>query len=69
MPFMQSFDVVFDVVKDVASGAVPDTNFQCYSLKDVQAAGRITDDILKGITEAAFCIADVTGHNPNVMCI
>jgi|GEM_PF-1060437 len=67
MPFMESFDPVFDVVKEVACATIPDENFECYSLKEVYAAGRITDDILRGLAEAAFCIADVTGHNPNVM--
>jgi len=67
MPFMAAFDSVFQVVKTAACGCVPDTDLQCHWLKDVHAAGRITDDILNGLTEAAFCIADVTGHNPNVM--
>lgn len=67
MPFEKSFDPVFAVVKGVACGPTPAANFECYWLKDVHAAGRITDDILTGLSEAAFCIADVTGHNPNVM--
>ena len=67
MPFMESFDPVFEVVKDVAYRTIRDANFQCYWLKDIHAAGLITDDILRGLTEAAFCVADVTGHNPNVM--
>jgi nucleoside 2-deoxyribosyltransferase len=67
MPFSQDFDHVFELVKSVATTAVPETQFECYWLKDVHAAGRITDDILSGINEAAFCIADVSGHNPNVM--
>lgn len=67
MPFMEAFDPVFDAVKNVACGTIHDANFECYWLKDVHAAGRITDDILRGLNEAAFCIADVTGHNPNVM--
>lgn len=67
MPFMDAFNSVFEVVKDVAYGTIPDANFKCHWLKDDHAAGRITDDILNGLTEAAFCIADVTGHNPNVM--
>jgi hypothetical protein len=67
MPFAGAFDAVFAAVNDVASSAVPGTTVDCYWLKDVHAAGRITDDILKGLSEAAFCIADVSGHNPNVM--
>lgn len=67
MPFVGSFDSVFDAVKNVACGAIEEPGFECYWLKDVHAAGRITDDIIGGLSEAAFCIADVTGHNPNVM--
>jgi hypothetical protein len=67
MPFAGAFDPVFEAVKEVATTAVPGTLVECYWLKDVHAAGRITDDILGGLSEAAFCIADVSGHNPNVM--
>ena len=67
MPFVSSFDAVFAAVKTAASGTIHEASFECYWLKDVQAAGRITDDIIKGLSEAAFCISDVSGHNPNVM--
>ncbi len=67
MPFATAFDSVFEVVKKTAISAVPDTTFECYWLKDVQSAGCITDDILEGLNNATFCIADVSGHNPNVM--
>ncbi len=67
MPFATAFDPVFDVVKKVATSAVPGAVFECYWLKDVKSAGRITDDILIGLHEAAFCIANVSGHTPNVM--
>lgn len=67
MPFIDSFNPVFKVVKGVARRTIQDDNFHCEWLKDKHAAGRITDDILKGLAEATFCIADVTGNNPNVM--
>jgi hypothetical protein len=67
MPFTAVFDPVFEVVKEVATSAVPGAPFQCNWLKDDRSAGRITDDIIKGLNEATFCIADVSGHNPNVM--
>lgn len=67
MPFAEPFDAVFEAVKNVATTAVPGTSVECYWLKDIHSAGRITDDILTGLNEAAFCIADVSGHNPNVM--
>jgi len=67
MPFAEAFDPVFQAVSEVAASAVPETDFDCYWLKDVHAAGNITDDIVHGLSEATFCIADLTGDNPNVM--
>ena len=67
MPFLEPFDSVFDAVRDAARESIGDANFDCYWLKDVHAAGRITDEIRSGLSEAAFCIADVTGNNANVM--
>jgi hypothetical protein len=57
----------WEVAAEVAADAVAATDFDCYWLKDVHAAGRITDDIIRGLGDAAFCIADVSGDNPNVM--
>jgi hypothetical protein len=67
MPFKETFDPVFSAIKDVACSSIPEANFECYWLKDVHAAGRITDDIITGLSGATFCIADLSGNNPNVM--
>jgi hypothetical protein len=67
MPFQPRFDPVFAVIRQAATHAVPGERIDCHWLKDVQAAGRITDDILAALHRCALCIADVTGHNPNVM--
>ena len=67
MPFPEAFDAVFRAVSETARAIGGEQTFECYWLKDVHAAGSITDDIIHGLTEATFCIADVTGHNPNVM--
>jgi hypothetical protein len=67
MPYQPEFDPVFRAVSKSATDALPGQPVDCFWLKDVQSAGRITDDIVQGIEEAAFCIADVTGNNPNVM--
>ena len=67
MPFTTTFDPVFEVVGRAAAGAVPGTRVECVWLKDVHAAGMITHDIIAGLNEATFCIADVSGNNPNVM--
>lgn len=67
MPFGDELDPVFETVRDSTKRAVPDQEIHCYWLKDVHAAGRITDDIVTSLQRAALCIADVTGCNPNVM--
>jgi len=67
MPFKEVFNPIFDAVRDAAYSSIPDSAFECYWLKDIHAAGRITDDIIKGLTESSFCIADVSENNPNVM--
>ena len=67
MPFAPEFDAVFQAVKLGASNALPKQPIDCYWLKDTLYPGRITDDILHGIQHSAFCIADLTGNNPNVM--
>ncbi len=67
MPFGDEFDPVFQTVRTAASNAMPDEEIDCHWLKDVVAAGRITDDILGALHSATLCVADVTGSNPNVM--
>ena len=67
MPFGEAFDPVFRAVRNTVAGAVPGQPIDCYWLKDVHAAGRITDDIVAGIQKAALCVSDVTRSNPNVM--
>ena len=67
MPFAAEFDPVYETVRATVRHAIPQEAVECYSLKHVHSAGRITDDIVKGIDQAVICIADVTGSNPNVM--
>ncbi|MCC6794425.1 MAG: hypothetical protein IT366_04845 [Candidatus Hydrogenedentes bacterium] len=67
MPFRKDFDEVFAIVREAAQGVDRQIALDCYWLKDVLAAGRITDDIVNGLHQAAVCVADVTENNPNVM--
>ena len=67
MPFRDEFDAVFETIRDAAANAVPGEEIHCHRLKEVHAAGRITDDIIDSLSGAALCVADVTGGNPNVM--
>src|ERR1700730_12701180 len=67
MPFRSDFDSVFACVRAAASGALGSGTIECYWLKDVYAAGRITEDILQGLKDATLCVADLTENKPNVM--
>jgi nucleoside 2-deoxyribosyltransferase len=67
MPFRTDFDLVFNVVRSAAAEAVPEDEMSCCWLKDVHAAGRITDDIHNSIRKASLCVSELTGNNPNVM--
>jgi len=69
MPSGNEFDAVFEAVHDSTANAVPGDEIECCWLKDEHAPGHITDDIVNSLSEAALCIADVTGSNPNVMWI
>jgi nucleoside 2-deoxyribosyltransferase len=67
MPFRTDFDLVFNTVREAAAEAVPEDEMVCSWLKDVHAAGRITDDIHNSIRSASICVSELTGNNPNVM--
>jgi hypothetical protein len=67
MPFKPAFDPVYDAVRQTVAAALPDDAIDCYWMKDVHAAGSITDDMVDGLKGADVFVADVTGHNPNVM--
>ncbi len=67
MPFSADFDAVYGTIHEAAASAIPGERIDCHWLKDVRAAGRITDDIVDALGQAVVCIADVTGSNPNVM--
>lgn len=67
MPYAAEFNAVYNQVQQAAQDALPGEQIVCNHLRDVKAAGRITDDIVTSLREAAFCIADITGNNANVM--
>jgi len=67
MPFKDKFDPVFAAIREAVTRAVPSEEIDCYWLKDIHAAGRITEDIIISLQEASLCISDVTGRNSNVM--
>jgi len=65
MPF--GLDAVFAAIRQGTHDAIPDEPIDCYWMKDQHAAGKITDDIERGIQSAAFCIADLSTASANVM--
>jgi len=67
MPFAAEFDEVYKQVQRAVQDAMPGEDIVCNHLRDVKSAGSITEDIVCSLRDAAFCIADVTGNNPNVM--
>jgi hypothetical protein len=67
MPFATQFDCVYSTVRRAAKALSPEFSLDCSWLKDVHAAGRITDDIIANVRAAALCITDLTDLNPNVM--
>jgi hypothetical protein len=67
MPFSAPFDAVFDTIRKSITSALPGETIRCHWLKEMQGAGRITDDIVAALDEATFCIADVSTANANVM--
>lgn len=67
MPFQADFDTVFDTVRQAWSAASLEAAVHCYWLKDRHGAGQITDEIVEGLGTSTFCVADLSGNNPNVM--
>lgn len=66
MPFAKEFGDVYATIQR-AVGSVREQPVQCSRLDELKRAGRITDDLVRELTESAICIADLTGSNPNVM--
>ena len=66
MPFASEFDEVYRTIrKAVEEGTAG--KVACHRLDELKTPGRITDDLVEAIADADFCIADLTGMNPNVM--
>lgn len=66
MPFATDFDRIYEVIRatvDTGSGG----NAECHRLDEIRTPGRITDDLVLAIAASDFCVADLTGINPNVM--
>jgi len=64
MPFSESFKRIYD---NAIRQALIDVKCQPERGDEVTSPGIITHQIFEGILKAHFCIADISGLNPNVM--
>lgn len=67
MPFDPSFNDVYQMIKKTAESAVPGETVTCRRLDEIKLPGRISDDLIREINQAVFCVSDLSGNNPNVM--
>ena len=67
MPFAPEFDDVYGAIQTGVEDAVSSKACRCFRLDETRPAGRITDRLLKELRTASLCVADLTGHRPNVM--
>jgi hypothetical protein len=65
MPFDESFDDVYDLIKKVVDSL--ETGLKVIRLDEIRVPGKISDDLVRELSESTMCIADVSGANPNVM--
>lgn len=63
MPFAPAFDRVWTTIRETLQS--PELSLICRRADDVRAPN-ILETILKGIAQAEFILADLTGANPNV---
>jgi len=64
MPFAKEFDIVFKKIQEAIEG--PRLIYSLTRTNELLGGGHIIEDILRGIGESEFVIADVTDQNPNV---
>lgn len=62
-----SYASAFDLVKACVLKAGSAAGFRCEVTGDLSNPGNIMDQVWQGIRGADVVVADVTGHNPNVM--
>jgi hypothetical protein len=67
MPFDRDFEDVYATIKSSVESATATSSGRCFRLDESQPAGRITERLLREISSATFCVADLTGNKPNVM--
>jgi hypothetical protein len=68
MPFASEFGDVYATTKSAIESSITIPNGRCLRLDDARPADRVTDRLLSELRAATFCVADLTGSKPNVMC-
>lgn len=63
MPFAQEYQAIY---KAIVKKTVEADGLSCLRADDFYEARRIMEDIRRGIREATYLIADLSGRNPNV---
>jgi hypothetical protein len=66
MPFDKSFNGVYGSIKKSIQSIKIGEEVSYSRLDEVKGAGRITEDLIREISEASVCVADITGRDPNV---
>src|ERR1051325_2090077 len=64
MPFHKKFIPVRDMIKDVVCDAIQGTAIRA---DDIFEVGEVVAQVRAAIEQSDFCVADITGNNPNVM--
>jgi CheY-like chemotaxis protein len=63
MPFRKEFDAIYE---DVVQPLLRNNGIDCRRADEIYGVADVMDDILAGIAEADFLIAELTSRNPNV---
>ena len=67
MPFAPEFDDVYNAIKNSVESVTGNHGGVCFRIDEYRPAGRITNRLIQELDGATFCIADLTGHRPDVM--
>lgn len=67
MPFDEKFTPVYEQAIRPAIAALTSHRLDCVRADKILAAGIVAEQIRKAIHDAAICVADLTGNNPNVI--
>jgi hypothetical protein len=67
MPFAAEFNGIYASIGKAVQSALPTEPLRCLRLDEMTGAGRISERLVRELSESHVCLADITGMNPNVM--